>query len=92
MSKAEAAATEGPASSDAQSSAKDPVKNRTDNYDVFSLKVKPEVVLKERASCLAPIPETPTNDAEDRDSGSNGKKKTKKGMNKKRPRDAKPMN
>lgn len=91
MSTAEVTAAQVPITSDAQLTVKqEPAKTRTDNYDTYSIKVKPEFVLNERAPCLAPIPETPAH-VDDRDGGSNGKKRRKKGMNKKRPRDAKPV-
>ncbi|KAG7351078.1 tRNA-dihydrouridine synthase B [Nitzschia inconspicua] len=68
-----------------------------DNGDAsFSLKVKPEFILKERASSLPPLPspvaedargdERDNGDGDDRDANRQRRKK-KRGQNKKRPRD-----
>lgn len=55
-----------------------------DRSDLFSLKVKPEYVLRQRASCLPPLESFGAADPVDARSN---EKKTKKGRNPKRPRD-----
>lgn len=70
-------------------------KERTDQNDRFSLKVKPDYILDHRPPSLGPIPEDRRQDqaappVDDRDSNArqSGKKRHKnKGANKKRPRD-----
>jgi hypothetical protein len=66
--------------------------------DAFSLKVKPEFILTERASSLPPIPVVPNDvpgdsrdcqppEQENGDGRDRNKKKNRRGQNKKRPRD-----
>jgi hypothetical protein len=67
---------------------------RTDQNDVYSMKVKPEYVLTERHSSLPPLPPPPDEGrqedaATDGDDRSRNHKKKMKGVNRKRPRDEK---
>jgi tRNA-dihydrouridine synthase 3 len=66
-------------------------RDRTDQNDRYSLKVKSEFVLSERAPNLTPlekVEDTRGAKVDDRDRQSGKKRKKSKGQNKKRPRDA----
>jgi tRNA-dihydrouridine synthase 3 len=68
---------------------------RTDQNDVYSMKVKPEYVVAERHSSLPPLPPPPPEEGQQDDAAANGddrsrnNKKKMKGVNRKRPRDEK---
>jgi tRNA-dihydrouridine synthase 3 len=62
--------------------------DRTDQNDRYSLKVKGEYVISERAPSLGPLPAQPDQVPGERSDKRQSGKKKRKGMNKKRPRDA----
>jgi tRNA-dihydrouridine synthase 3 len=72
--------------------------NNNNNSDAYSLKVKSEYILSERATSLPPLPIVESgsggggDDDRDRHESGDSKKKKRRGQNKKRPRDARQDN